>query len=68
MRLTINGDAQDVEAAATLSVDGLLERLALPRDQVAVEVNGALVRRAARASTSLKDGDVVEIVTLVGGG
>ena len=65
MRLTLNGEQRDVDAP---SVAALLVALALPADQCAVEVNGALVKRAARAATPLHDGDVVEIVTLVGGG
>ena len=46
----------------------LLVALALPGDRVAVEQNGAIVRRPERAHTSVNDGDVFEIVTLVGGG
>jgi sulfur carrier protein len=34
----------------------------------AVERNRTLVRRADHATTVLTDGDVLEIVTLVGGG
>jgi thiamine biosynthesis protein ThiS len=37
-------------------------------DRVAVEHNGAIVRRADRPVTRVNDGDVFEIVTLVGGG
>ncbi|MFZ9889177.1 MAG: sulfur carrier protein ThiS [Myxococcota bacterium] len=50
------------------SVEALLERLALPSARVAVELNGALVRRAERGQTELRSGDVIEVVTLVGGG
>lgn len=39
-----------------------------PRPPFAVEVNRKLVRRPEYEATSLTDGDVVEIVTLVGGG
>ena len=67
MRLTVNGEAVVVDVDA-LSVDDLLVRRSLPLEQVAVEHNGRVVRRALRKDTLLKDGDVVEIVTLVGGG
>ena len=71
MRITVNGEAVVVDVDATsgrCSVDDLLVLRALPLEQVAVEHNGRVVRRAQRKDTFLSDGDVVEIVTLVGGG
>ncbi|MDI9490980.1 MAG: sulfur carrier protein ThiS [Clostridiaceae bacterium] len=35
---------------------------------IAVELNGKIVKRADYARTKLQDGDVLEIVTFVGGG
>jgi Sulfur transfer protein involved in thiamine biosynthesis len=35
---------------------------------VAVEHNGTIIERDAYAATTLRDGDVVEIVRMVGGG
>lgn len=67
MQITVNGEAVVVDRDAC-SVDDFLVLRALPLEQVAVEHNGAVVRRAQRKDTLLKDGDVVEIVTLVGGG
>jgi sulfur carrier protein len=67
MNLTVNGEPQRFEPAPT-SVDGLLDVMGVARERVAVEVNGEIVRRAERPERSLSDGDVVEIVTLVGGG
>lgn len=46
----------------------LLQRFALTPERVAIEVNRELVRRTAFATTDLRDGDTVEVVTLVGGG
>jgi sulfur carrier protein len=66
MRLRINGETRDFDDVAT--VEALLVALALPLDRVAVEQNGTIVRRPARATTPVTDGDVFEIVTLVGGG
>jgi sulfur carrier protein len=37
-------------------------------DRVAVERNGAVVKKARHAEELLLDGDVLEIVTFVGGG
>ena len=66
IRVVVNGDAHDVPPETTVA--GLIERLGLVPAQVAVERNGELVRRAAHASTTLAGDDVIEIVTLVGGG
>ena len=66
MRLTVNDQPTDLPDGATVAA--LLERLALPGTRVAIEVNKRLVRRADHAATTLRDGDVVEVVTLVGGG
>jgi sulfur carrier protein len=49
-------------------VQGLIEKLALGPERVAVELNGLVVPRAGWASTILNDDDRVEIVHFVGGG
>ncbi|MGE0708857.1 MAG: sulfur carrier protein ThiS [Planctomycetota bacterium] len=66
MRVKVNGETQELEEGTTLAE--LLERLAAPRQGIAVELNAAIVRKAEHASTRLNDGDRVEIVGLVGGG
>jgi len=66
MRATVNGEP--LELPEGLTVQSLLEHLALAFDRVAVERNGAVVKRARHAGEKLKDGDVLEIVTFVGGG
>ncbi len=66
MRIEINGQVETVEPHATVA--DLLRRLKLEPIRVAVEVNRDLVSRKTFAETLLRDGDRVEIVTLVGGG
>jgi len=66
MRLTVNGEPFEIADHAT--VTDLLARLDLPATRAAVEVNRTLVRRADHAGAVLRDGDAVEVVTLVGGG
>ena len=66
MRVRVNGEERDVPEGATVAA--LVERLGLEPTRIAVERNKRLVRRADYAATALADGDVVEIVTLVGGG
>lgn len=67
MKLTVNGEAQDIDPPVS-TVLALLERLGLAERRVAVEVNGAIVRKAAWEAAALADGDKVEIVQFVGGG
>ena len=66
MRLTVNGEEEEVEAGATVAI--LVARLGLGNERVAVEVNRKIVRRAGWPDTPLAEGDVVEIVHFVGGG
>ena len=66
MKVRVNGEFQ--ELAASASVADLLRELGLRSEQVAVERNRVLVRRAEHAATELVDGDEIEVVTLVGGG
>ena len=66
MKIVLNGSLKEV--APDTAVGELLEMLELLPEQVAVEVNGGLVVRAERSAFQLKEDDVVELVTLVGGG
>ncbi len=50
------------------TVAGLLASLNRDPKKVAVEVNEEVVPREQHGTAELKDGDRVEIVTLVGGG
>jgi thiamine biosynthesis protein ThiS len=66
IEVIVNGAAQAVAPGTT--VDGLLERLGLPRERIAVELNRRVVRKAAWPEARLAEGDRVEIVHFVGGG
>lgn len=65
-RITVNSEAR--ELTGPLSVAGLIELLGKNPKYLAIEVNEQVVRRDEQSSHQLKDGDRVEIVTLVGGG
>jgi sulfur carrier protein len=65
MRLVVNGEARQVQLGAT--VLDLLQTLGI-RGRVAVERNGSVLRQAEHAETRLQEGDVLEVVTFVGGG
>jgi thiamine biosynthesis protein ThiS len=66
MNLTINGEDRELGAISTLS--SLLDQLGLKPDRAAVELNRELIPRDRWATTSLSEGDKLEIVHFVGGG
>ena len=62
----VNGD--EIRLPKGVSVAALLERLAVSRARVAVERNREILPKAEYPATFLQDGDVFEVVELVGGG
>ena len=66
MRATVNGDS--LELPDDLSVADLLRHLGVHAERVAVERNGAVVKRRRHPEEKIGEGDVLEIVTFVGGG
>ena len=66
MRLQLNGEPREFEAP--LTVASLVEKLGLDARKVAIERNLEIVPRSAYASTTLGEGDRLEIVNFVGGG
>jgi thiamine biosynthesis protein ThiS len=66
MRITVNGE--DVTLDGPCTVAELLVRYNLHEKACAVEVNSALVTKRDHGQRQLNEEDVVEIVTLVGGG
>ncbi len=67
MRLSINGETRQVDAAAN-TVSALLAALELDARKIAIELNREIVPRSAYGETGLKDGDAIEIVHFIGGG
>lgn len=65
MKLTLNGQTHDTDAK---TVRDLVEELNLGEQAVAVELNREIVPKRIHETIKLKEGDVVEVVTLVGGG
>jgi thiamine biosynthesis protein ThiS len=66
MTIILNGEPK--EFPASLSVAALIEALGLTPERLAIEVNRRIVRRADWHSTTLAEGDKVEVVHFVGGG
>ncbi len=66
MTIQVNGESREV--AAGMSVSQLLKELGVTQPHVAVELNLEIVPRAQHTATPLREGDRLEVVTLVGGG
>jgi len=64
--ITLNGKPRELEAATDIAA--LLAALNINPMQVAVALNGEVVRRDDWARTQVAAGDAVEIVRAVGGG
>jgi sulfur carrier protein len=58
MNIQVNGEGREIAAGSTVAT----------QPHVAVEVNLEVVPRAEHGEAVLRDGDRVEVVTLVGGG
>ena len=66
MNILVNGAKHDVPEGTTIAQ--LLLRLDVPARAVAVEVNLEVIPRGRHAEHLLREGDRLEVVSLVGGG
>lgn len=66
MTVTVNGQPTEIPDGGTVA--DALRAAGLGQAPCATEVNAALVRRGDRETLTLRAGDRVEVVTLVGGG
>ena len=66
VQVIVNDEPRTVADGATVAA--LVAELGLGPRRIAVEVNLAVVPRAAYDQTTLRDGDRVEIIHFVGGG
>jgi sulfur carrier protein len=66
--ITVSVNGQSRELASGSSLLDLLSALELDPRAVVVELNREIVRRPQLETTSVKDGDAIELVQFVGGG
>lgn len=64
-QITLNGEPHTTTAA---TIADLLQEQGLEGQAVAVELNQSVVPKRDHADQPLRDGDQIELVTLVGGG
>ena len=65
MQVSVNGQIEEIQAQSLESY--LASKLLLGR-RIAVELNGKIVPKSQFSSVMLVDGDVLEIVSAIGGG
>jgi sulfur carrier protein len=65
MKVTVNGESREVSSHTVLD---LLEELGLQPARTVVEQNAVIVQRDLYEETLLGEGDVLELVRIVGGG
>jgi thiamine biosynthesis protein ThiS len=68
VQLTVILNGNQTVVAEGSGIRELVLSLSLNPERVAVELNRVIVRRAAWGSTTISEGDRVEIVHFVGGG
>lgn len=66
MTIQLNGKQEQVQAG--LTVRGLVEAKGINPNAVACELNMEILKRAVLGEVVLKDGDVLEIIQMIGGG
>ncbi|MDQ5844855.1 MAG: sulfur carrier protein ThiS [Acidobacteriota bacterium] len=64
--IQVNGELREAKERSSLAE--LISELKLKSEQIAIELNREVVRRANWETTTLSEGDKVEIVHFVGGG
>ena len=64
--VTINGHS--IELKSSITIADYLAQNNYKTDRIAVELNYEILPKSVYASTFLKDGDILEIVSFVGGG
>ena len=67
MQLTVNGELRRLDPSAT-TLDQVIQQLGHHPQLVVVEYNGLILTPERWEAQQVKDGDNLEIVTIVGGG
>ncbi len=66
MQITLNGKPREI--AEGITVQQLIEQLALQPARVAVQVNMDIIKRERYGEVTVKPGDVIEVLTFMAGG
>lgn len=66
MKIQLNGESREIPDNCT--AQDLIEQLGLTGKRLAMELNREIVPRSRYASTTINNGDEIEIVHAIGGG
>ncbi|MCF6156879.1 MAG: sulfur carrier protein ThiS [Candidatus Brocadia sp.] len=66
MKVTLNGELKECPEGTT--IEKLLDLCKIDKNRIAVELNLAIVPKKELSDRVLRDADVLEVVTFVGGG
>ena len=66
IKITVNGKQMTVKLK--FSVKNLIDKLKLPINKVAIEINRKIVNKKNIKTIFLKSGDKIEVVHFIGGG
>jgi thiamine biosynthesis protein ThiS len=66
MKITINGNLQEVDSVRTIAE--LLYTLRVPVGSALIELNGNILTRGSFQEVAVNEGDTIEIVQMVAGG
>lgn len=66
IRIFLNGESREIPTATDL--ERLLDHFSLPKQRVAIELNGKVISRSNWPQTPINKDDRVEVVHFVGGG
>ena len=69
MNLKLNGEIKTIKNSdEELLLENLITQLGYQPQLVVVELNGIIINPQEWLNTKIKDGDCLEVVTIVGGG
>ena len=69
MKIKLNGENKTIDYSnEAISLENLITQLGYQPQLIVVELNGAIINPTDWINAKIKDGDCLEIVTIVGGG
>ena len=69
MKIKLNGENKTIDYSnEAISLESLITQLGYQPQLIVVELNGAIINPTDWINTKIKDGDCLEVVTIVGGG
>ena len=66
IKIKVNG--RKISVNYNYSINGLLDKLKIPKKMVAIELNRKIIDKSKMSKIVLKKNDVLEIVHFIGGG